>query len=106
MPDEYLEGILDKASEKSLEQPTVEEQEQPAPVGETNAQAFKRLAVPRVSAAIKRIQLIGNLSNRSSYEYNEVQVSKIFSTIRAELDAAEARFTPKSADKPLFSLDD
>lgn len=81
-------------------------QEQPAPVGETNAQAFKRLAVPRVSAAIKRIQLIGNLSNRSSYEYTEAQVSKVFSTIRAELDAAEARFTPKTADKPLFSLDD
>lgn len=80
--------------------------EQPAPEGETNAQAFKRLVVPRVSTAIKRIQLIGNLSNRSSYEYTEVQVAKIFAALRSELDAAEARFKPKAADKPLFSLDD
>ena len=41
---------------------------------------------------MKQIQLIGNLANPSSYEYEEAQVTKIFKTLRKELESAELKF--------------
>ena len=38
------------------------------------AEKFKALAEKRVNNAIKQLQLIGNLSNTSSYEYTDEQV--------------------------------
>ena len=35
---------------------------------------FVKLAEARVSKALKELQLIGNLSNRSAYEYSEEDV--------------------------------
>ena len=56
------------------------------------AEKFKNLAEKRVNGAMKQIQLIGNLANPSSYEYEEAQVSKIFKTLRKELESAELKF--------------
>ena len=56
------------------------------------AEKFKNLAEKRVNSAMKQIQLIGNLANPSSYEYEEAQVSKIFKTLRKELESAELKF--------------
>lgn len=53
---------------------------------------FKELAEKRVNNALKNIQLIGNLSNTNNYDYNEEDVSKIFKTLKEELQTAEARF--------------
>lgn len=53
---------------------------------------FKSLAESRVNRAIKDIRLIGNLSNRSAYEYEEEDVRKIFRALQKELDAAKNRF--------------
>lgn len=53
---------------------------------------FKELAEKRVNNAIKVIQLIGNLSNMNNYEYTEEDVSKIFKTLKDEIQTAEARF--------------
>jgi hypothetical protein len=53
---------------------------------------FVRLATNRVNAAIKTLQLIGNLSNRGTYHYTDKEVSKIFKTLQKELDTAKARF--------------
>lgn len=53
---------------------------------------FKELAEKRVNNALKNIQLIGNLSNTNNYDYNEEDVSKIFRTLKEELQTAEARF--------------
>lgn len=53
---------------------------------------FVRLAEGRSYNAIKAIQLIGNLSNTSDYEYTLADVTQIMETIRQELTAAEARF--------------
>ena len=39
---------------------------------------FVRLATGRVNKAIKEIQLIGNLSNRTYYEYSNADIEKIF----------------------------
>jgi hypothetical protein len=53
---------------------------------------FVRLAESRVSRVLKDIRLIGNLSNRSAYEYSEEDVRKIFKALQREIDAAKSRF--------------
>jgi RNA recognition motif-containing protein len=53
---------------------------------------FVRLANRRVSNALKAIQLIGNLSNKSNYDYTEEDVQKIFKAINEELAACRKKF--------------
>lgn len=53
---------------------------------------FKELAEKRVNNALKNIQLIGNLSNTNNYDYSEEEVTKIFKTLKEEIQTAEARF--------------
>lgn len=53
---------------------------------------FVKLAEARVSRALKNLQLIGNLSNRSAYQYEEEDIRKIFRALQRELDTAKARF--------------
>lgn len=54
---------------------------------------FVELAEARVNKTLKDLQLIGNLSNRSAYEFEEADVRKMFSTIQKALDAAKGRFS-------------
>ncbi|MDH4203732.1 MAG: hypothetical protein OEV87_12695 [Phycisphaerae bacterium] len=60
---------------------------------ETRESRFKRIAAKRTNDIIHKLRLLGNCSNRSSYDYDEQQISKIFSTIERELKEAKARFT-------------
>ena len=46
---------------------------------------FKDLAVARVNKALKHIQLIGNLSNKQHYSYEEQDVKKIFSALKGDI---------------------
>lgn len=54
---------------------------------------FTELAEARVNKTLKDIQLIGNLSNRSAYEFSEADVRKIFAALQKGLDTAKGRFT-------------
>jgi hypothetical protein len=54
---------------------------------------FVELAEARVNKALKDIQLIGNLSNRSAYEFSEGDIRKIFATLQKGLDAAKGKFS-------------
>ena len=65
-------------------------------VSETREEKFKRLAESRVNAIIDKIRLIGHLSNRSNYSYNEAQVDAIFKAIHKELNAAKTKFSEGS----------
>lgn len=68
---------------------------------------FVELAQARVNRAIKDVRLIGNLANRSAYEYGEDDVKKIFRAIQKELDAARARFTGDTGGRDSeFTLED
>ena len=53
---------------------------------------FIELANNRVNRAIKDLRLIGNLSNRSAYEYTEEDIRKIFRALQREVEAARSRF--------------
>jgi hypothetical protein len=57
---------------------------------------FVRLAEARVNRAIDAMRIIGNLSNRSNYEYNEEDVAKIINTLQAELKGLKGQFKTKS----------
>ena len=57
---------------------------------------FVDLAEARVNRAIKDIRLIGNLSNKNSYEYSEDDTKEIFRALQRELDTARSRFSGNS----------
>ena len=57
---------------------------------------FVRLAEARVTKTIKDLRLIGNLANRSNYQYSDDDVRKIFSALDRELKAAKERFRSSS----------
>ena len=60
--------------------------------GESKHDKFKRLASQRVTNAIKKIELIGNLSS-SGYESSPEEIEKIFATLQQTLDNTKARFS-------------
>jgi hypothetical protein len=68
---------------------------------------FVVLAKKRVSKAMKDIQLIGNLSNRSNYDYTEEDVTKILKALSAEIAACRKKFdiALKKQSKPTFELE-
>jgi hypothetical protein len=55
-------------------------------------QRFERVAEKRVSDLIRRIRLLGNLSNRSNYAYSERHVRHMFTAVERELKLARSRF--------------
>jgi len=65
--------------------------EQEAVQGETKEQKFQRLATKRTQAALQKIRLITNLTS-SSYAYTPEQAAKIIGSLRAAVDAVEAKF--------------
>ena len=60
---------------------------------------FKELAESRVNKALKAIELIGNLSETKNYEYDEVQIKKIFSHLDSALVSSKKRFQDKLKKK-------
>lgn len=54
---------------------------------------FVRLAEQRVNRALNDIRLIGNLSNRNAYSFNDEDIKKVFKALQKELDQARARFS-------------
>lgn len=73
---------------------------------ELDRDKFKQLAEQRVSKALKQIKLIGNLSNRSNYVYEDQDVRKIYKALRAALDEMKGRFDSKGVAKDeRFKLD-
>jgi hypothetical protein len=64
---------------------------------------FVELAEKRVNRTIKDLRLVGNLSNRSNYKYEETDVRAIFTTLERELKQARERFQShlsESVEKP------
>jgi hypothetical protein len=53
---------------------------------------FKRLAVYRTNEVLKRLKILGNCANRSAYNYNEKEISKIFSEIEQKVRQIKAKF--------------
>ena len=67
---------------------------------------FVQLANQRVTRAIDQIRLIGNLSNRAAYDFNEEDTKKIIKALQKAVDTAKARFADSgSVTDQSFNLD-
>ena len=53
---------------------------------------FVALAEKRVTRLLRDVRLIGNLGNKSNYEYTDDDVRKIFAAIDNEVRSARKRF--------------
>jgi hypothetical protein len=59
---------------------------------ENRNERFRRIASKRTNEILEKIRILGNCSNKSSYEYTEEEVNKIFSEIDKQLKLTKARF--------------
>lgn len=59
---------------------------------ETRHERFKRIAAKRTNDIIEKIRIIGNCSNKSSYDYTEEEVNKVFFEIDKQLKLTKAKF--------------
>jgi hypothetical protein len=75
------------------------------PQAERRREDFRRLAEKRTNRAIESILLIGNLSNRHVYEYEEMEVRKIVKALRDAVTTVETRFSvPQTRAGTRFKL--
>lgn len=59
---------------------------------ETRHERFKRIAAKRTNEILEKIRILGNCSNKSSYEYTGEEVNRIFSEIDKQLRLTKAKF--------------
>lgn len=67
-------------------------------------QKFVELAEKRTNRAINDIRLVGNLANRSNYEYSDVDSKAILRAIEEELKALRAKFEQSGRGEKEFKL--
>ena len=60
---------------------------------------FKRLAEKRVNKAISMLRLIGNLSNKTLYKFDEDDVKQILDALNLELADIKTKFRTNSNDR-------
>lgn len=60
---------------------------------ESKRDRFVRIAEARTNKIISMIRLLGNCSNKASYEYSEADIQKMFATIDRELKATKQKFS-------------
>ncbi len=74
-------------------QPTTDVETPASPAGMQRKRLnFKKLAERRTNAILERIRILGNLANRSAYEYSENDIRKVFGAIEQELRITKAKF--------------
>lgn len=71
---------------------------------ETKNDRFVRIAEARTNKIIDMIRLLGNCSNKASYDYSKEDVKKIFTAIENELKVAKAKFDSSNDDSVKFKL--
>ena len=71
---------------------------------ETKRDKFVRLAVARTNKIIDMVRLLGNCSNKASYDYSKEDVKKIFAAIEDELKSAKAKFDTTEESNSKFRL--
>lgn len=65
---------------------------------------FIRLAENRVNKALNDIRLIGNLSNKNNYDYEQSDVNKIIFTLEQEIKSVKKRFDTVQQCNKKFKL--
>lgn len=73
-------------------------------MSETKSERFRRLAEKRTNAAIEHIRVIGNLANRSAYEYTDEDVAQLFKALNEAVRTCRAKFDDRAMRR--FQLPD
>ncbi len=77
-----------------------------APAGQNEKRTkFREIAESRTNKALDAISRIGNLSNRSLYEWEDAELKKVLKALRDAVSEVEARFaSPKGKVGSKFKL--
>ena len=70
----------------------------------TNSESFVKLANKRVPKALKALDLVGNLSNKSNYTYTEEQVAAIKKALKAKVNEVCRKFEDAATNPESFRL--
>lgn len=68
-------------------------------MAESKRDKFIRLAETRTNKALEMIRLIGNLANKSVYDYSDKDVQKIFKALETEIEMAKKQYNVIGGDK-------
>lgn len=60
---------------------------------------FVALAEARTDKALNAIRLLGNLSNRSNYDYTDADVAQIVKALEGELKLLKAKFADAASGR-------
>lgn len=66
---------------------------------ESKREKFVRLAEARTNKIIDTLQLLGNCSNTSAYEYTSEDIEQIFQAIELEVREAKKKFSKVENEK-------
>lgn len=64
-------------------------------MSETRQEKFKRLASKRTTNVLNQLRLLGNLSSKANYDYEEEDIRKIFRAIDEQTRTVKTRFQRK-----------
>ena len=65
---------------------------------------FERLAEKRVNEVLKKLRLVGNLSNKNNYEYTDRHIKKILDVLESEVKVLKLKFRGDDSDLASFSF--
>ncbi|AXQ27481.1 hypothetical protein D0B54_01740 [Solimonas sp. K1W22B-7] len=64
---------------------------------EDKSKRFERLATRRTEEILKKLKLLGNLSNKSNYTYTDQHVKEMFAAIEREVKTTRERFASRGS---------
>lgn len=62
---------------------------------ESKSEKFRRLAQKRASNVLKALEVLSNLSNKSQYEWSDVEIDQITDKIKVKLQDMKSSFVTK-----------
>ncbi|RKQ17495.1 hypothetical protein [Ureibacillus endophyticus] len=65
---------------------------------------FEELGEKRMNEAIKKIRLIGNLSNKNNYDYTDEHVKAIINTLEMEIQLLKSKFKQEQIPEINFTF--
>ena len=59
---------------------------------ESRHDRFRRIVSRRTNEILEKIRILGNCSDKSSYEYTEEEINKVFSEIKKQMKLTKCKF--------------
>ena len=68
-------------------------------MGSNRREKFKEIGEKRVTKAVEAIRLVGNLANKSNYDYTEEDVKQLTRALQDALQNIKAKFSDSTKKK-------